>query len=72
MKFEREEKEREEEEMKNIRNKNGLIDYGKLMRKTGVKERKTNRELVKEYFFNDDLWNVLKKFKKSKNNLKRY
>ena len=55
MKFEREEKEREEEEMKNIRNKNGLIDYGKLMRKTGVKERKTNRELVKEYFFNDDL-----------------
>ena len=71
MKFERQEEEREEEEIKNIRNENGLIDYGKLMRKIGVKERKINRELVKKYFFDNDLGNLLKNFKKSKNNLKR-
>ena len=64
--------EREEEEIKNIRNNNGFIDYGKLMRKIGVNEGKTNRELAKKYFFNDDLVNVLKNFKKSKKNLKRY
>ena len=40
MKFERQEEEREEEEIKNIRDENGLIDYGKLIRKVGVKERK--------------------------------
>ena len=40
--------EREEEEIKNIRDKNGLIHYGKLMRKIGVKERKINRELAKK------------------------
>ena len=40
MKFERQEEEREEEETKNIRDENGLIDYGKLIRKIGVKERK--------------------------------
>ena len=62
---------KEEEEIKNIRNENSLIDYGKLMRKIGVKERKINRELVKKYFFNNDLGNLLKNFKKSKNNLKR-
>ena len=45
MKFEREEEEREEEEeIKNIRNKNGIIDHGKLMRKTGVKQRKINKK----------------------------
>ena len=62
---------KEEEEIKNIRNENSLIDYGKLMRKIGVKERKINRELVKKYFFDNDLGNLLKNFKKSKNNLKR-
>ena len=62
---------KEEEEIKNIRNENSLIDYGKLMRKTGVKERTINREFVKKYFFNNDLGNLLKNFKKSKNNLKR-
>ena len=40
-----------EEEIKNVRDKTGLIDYGKLMRKIGVKERKIDRELVKKYFF---------------------
>ena len=34
MRFERE---KEEEEISNIRNKNGLIDNEKLMRKTGFK-----------------------------------
>ena len=62
---------KEEEEIKNIRNENSLIDYGKLIRKIGVKERKINRELVKKYFFDNDLGNLLKNFKKSKNNLKR-
>ena len=66
MKFEREEEEKEEQEIKNIRNENGLIYYGKLMKKIGVKERKINRELVKKYFFNNDLGNLLKNFKKSK------
>ena len=41
------------------------------MWKTGVKERKINRELAKKYFYNDDLGNLLQNFKKSKNNLKR-
>ena len=71
MRFQREEEEREEEQMKNIRNKNCLIDCGKIMRKIGVKERKTNRELVKKYFFTNDLGHVLKNFKKSKNNFER-
>ena len=41
------------------------------MKRIGVKERKINRELVKKYFFNNDLGNLLKNFKNSKNNLKR-
>ena len=60
MKFERDEEETEEEEMKNIRSKNGLIDYGKLMRKIAVKERKINSELVKKYLFTYDLGHKLK------------
>ena len=71
IKFKREKEEREEEEIKNIRDKNCLIDYGKFMRKIGVKERKINRGLVKKYIFNGDLGNVLKIFKKSKNKSKR-
>ena len=71
MKFEREEERKEEKEIKNIRNENGVIDCGKFMRTIGVKERKINREPVKKYFFNDDLRNLLKNLKKSKNNLKR-
>ena len=66
MKLEREE-EREEEEIKNVRDKTGLIDYGKLMRKIGVKGRKIDRELVKKYFFCpwSETWAVkFKKFKK--------
>ena len=73
MRFEREgeKREEEEEEISNIRNKNGLIDYEKLMRKIGFKERNINSELVKKHFFTHDLGGVLKKFKKSKNSSKR-
>ena len=39
--------EKEEEDMNNIRNKNGLIDYEKPMRKIGFKEKNINSELVK-------------------------
>ena len=48
MRFERE---KEEEEISNIRNKNGLIDNEKLMRKTGFKERNINSDLVKKILF---------------------
>ena len=60
--------EKEEEEGINIRNKNGLIDYGKLMRKIGFKETDINSELIKKHFFTYDLGDVLKNFKKSKIN----
>ena len=70
MRLEREE-EKEEEERNNIRNKNDLIDYKRLMRKIGFKERNINSELVKKHFFTYDLGYVLKNFKKSKTNSKR-
>ena len=61
MKFEREEEgETEKEEIKNIRNKIGLIDYGKPMKKIGVKERKKNREIVKKYFL-PTIWDICRK-----------
>ena len=41
------------------------------MRKIGFKERNINIELIKKYFFVNNLGDVLKNFKKSKNNLKR-
>ena len=37
MKFEKEEEKEGEEEISNIRNKNGLIDYEKLMKKLVLK-----------------------------------
>ena len=55
-----------EEEINNIRNKNGLIDYEKLMRKFGLKERDINSKLVKKHVFTYDLGDVLKNLKKSK------
>ena len=55
-----------EEEIKNVRDKTGLIDYGKLMRKIGVKERKIDRELVKKYFFCPWSETCAVKFKKFK------
>ena len=68
MRFERE---KEEEEISNIRNKNGLIDNEKLMRKTGFKERNINSDLVKKYFFTCDLQDMQKNFRKSKTNSER-
>ena len=41
------------------------------MRKIGFKERNINIELIKKYFFVNNLGDVLKNFKKSKNYLKR-
>ena len=70
MRFEREE-EKEEEEISNIRNKNGLIDNEKHMRKTGFKERNINSDLVKKYFFTYDLQDTKKNFRKSKTNSER-
>ena len=66
MRFERE----EEEEISNIRNKHGLTDCEKLIKKLGFKERNINSELVKKFFTNG-LGDVLKNFKKSKTNSKR-
>ena len=63
--------EKEEEDMINIRNKNGLIDYEKPMRKIGFKERNINSQLVKQHFFTYDLEYVLKNFKKLKTNPER-
>ena len=48
----------EEEEINNIRNKNGLIDYKKLMRKIGFKERGINSELVKRLTFSSMIWEM--------------
>ena len=61
----------EEEEINNFRNKNGLIDYEKLMGKIILKKRDINSELVKKHFFVHDLEDVLKNFKKTKANLER-
>ena len=64
--FEREQEKKEEEGISNIRNKNGLIDYEKLMRKIGFKERNINSELAEKYCFTNDLGNVLKNLKSEK------
>ena len=57
------------QEEKNIRNKNGLIDYDKLMRLIYLKERNISDKLVMKLFFVQDLGDLLKKFKELKNNL---
>ena len=58
------------QEEKNIRNKNGLINYDKLMRLIYLKERDISDELVMKHFFVEDLGDLLKKFKELKNNPK--
>ena len=55
----------EEEEINNIRNKNGLIDYEKLMRKIGFKETHINSELVKKLTFSSMIWEMYRKILKS-------
>ena len=64
MKFEREEEKEEEEEISNIGNKNGLIDYQKLVKKIGFKERNINSDLVKNTFSPmiwEMCWKILKR-----------
>ena len=63
-----EEENRYKEEIKNIRNKNGLIDYKTFMRLIYLKERDISNELVKEHIFVQDLEDLLQKMKKFKNN----
>ena len=62
MRFERE---KEEEEISNIRNKNGLIDNEKLMRKTGFKERNINSDLVKKNTFSHMICKICRKILES-------
>ena len=50
-----------------IRDKNGLIDYKELDRLIFLKERNKNNDLVKEYFLDQNLATLLKKFKRFKN-----
>ena len=58
--FEREEKKEKEEEINNIRNKNGLIDYENRIWKIDFKERKINSRLVKKHVFTYDMGKILK------------
>ena len=63
-----EEEERYKEEIKNIRNKNVLIDYNKFMNLIYSKERDISDELVRKNFFVQDLGELLEKLKKLKKN----
>ena len=56
------------EEEKNIRDENGLIDYNRLLRVIGFKDRDINDELVRKHFLAQDLGNLVKKLQKSINN----
>ena len=56
----------EAEAEKNIRNKNGLIDYDKFMRLTYLKERDISDELVRKHFLVQDLGDLLEKNEKVK------
>ena len=59
------------EDLNNLRNKNGLIDYEKCMRKIGFKQKGINSELVKKHFSPYDMRDALKSFRKSKINPER-
>ena len=56
------------EEEKNIRDENGLIDYNRLLRVIGFKDRDINDELVRKHFLAQDLGNLVKKLQNSINN----
>ena len=64
---EEEERAKYEDELQNIRNENGLIDYRRLQILNYLKRRDVNDELVKKYFQVHDLRKLLQKFQKSKN-----
>ena len=57
-----------EEEIKNIRNENCLVDYNKFMRLIYSHEREISNELVRKHFLVQDLGELLQKLKKLKNN----
>ena len=57
-----------EEELNNIRNENGLIDYRRLQRLIDLKEKDINGELVRKHFLDKYLGELLEKLRKSKNN----
>ena len=63
-----EEARQKQKEEKNVRCKNGLIDYDKLMKLIYSKERNISDNLVRTHFFVQDLGDLLKKFKELKNN----
>ena len=58
----------DEKEIKNIRNKNGLIDYNEFMKLIKLKERKSSNELVRKYFLVQNLGDLLENLKKLKDN----
>ena len=57
-----------EEEEKNIKNENGLIDYKRFERLTDLKERDISDELVRKHFLVQNLGALLEKLKKLRNN----
>ena len=59
---------REQARHKNIRNKIGLIDSNKFMELIKLKENEMNNELVRKYFFVQNIGNLLKQMKDLKNN----
>ena len=63
-----EESKQEGKEEKNIRNKNGLIDYDKLMKLIYSKERNISDKLVRKHIFVLNLGDLLENFKGLKNN----
>ena len=61
-----EEEDRYEEEIKNFRNENGLINDNKFMRLIYSKERGISDELVRRHFFAQDLGDLYEKNEKVK------
>ena len=57
-----------EEEEKNIKNENDLIDYKRFERLTDLKERDISDELVRKHFLVQNLGALLEKSKKLRNN----
>ena len=55
-----------EKEQKNIRDKNGLIDYNRLAGLIDIEKRGINDELIKKHFQVQDLKMLLKKLKSLK------
>ena len=64
-------KKKKKSEEKNIRNENGLIDYGKLDRLIALRKRDLNTELIKKHFQVYHLNYMLENLEKSKTNPKR-